>query len=745
MKLLCITLLSCIECFVRCVDLPSIDILVLVPWPDPRQHAGWDVGLELLPAGRIAARTINNRTDLLRDYQINLIEAGHEACGLTENSLGLTNLVGKALSTGANVAAVLGLFCSTSTTALSPVAGHEGADLIQLSASYSPIFNKHSNRFPHLWRFVQSADVYADAILHLMEENNWSRIAVIANHDIVLYREIASHLVDKLVRSKNKTTVYNGELQNLFPEIQPQVLTDLKRTQARIVFLAAESNQIASLLCEAYENDMKYPNYLWVIVDWTLEDLYSTGVCNENKLKLVLEGSIYSYYHFALTSEVEFPDNGEKLIDAYLNELEKVKEDYHELIQETNVLVDENLYGSILYDQVWAFALALNSSLPELEAKNISITEYGFGHPDITYILEENLKTVSFQGANGRVEFNDRREVSRPIDLFQIINGTAILVGERIDFGTFTGEIGFNFSSSLDDEIPEFYQTVNCALKGIMIIMTITLFILVTVVLSLFIKYRNVQEIKANSVKVSMLMFFACYLFILEQVIIIIQSSVQLSHKSYSVLCNLHYFLFMNAPILLFATLYLKLERIHRIFYNESFKMYTWNYSNWMIASKAAGICLLGNVIFISIVATKPVNQMFFIDFQPYRSITAKFKYPYCHIQRPSNYLYYTFYLLLAVFMFLNVYLASRARKISKRGFKNTKLINIYMMLVFVVLSFVLPFNEIYFVNSKYVLYTSVVIFFCTFFIATFSQLMLFLPSVMHAVKVDKKHINWKH
>ena len=69
-----------------------LNVLVLVPWPDSRPYAGWDSGLDLLPGARIAIQEINNRSDILQQYTITAIEAGHAACGLTEHSLGHVNL-----------------------------------------------------------------------------------------------------------------------------------------------------------------------------------------------------------------------------------------------------------------------------------------------------------------------------------------------------------------------------------------------------------------------------------------------------------------------------------------------------------------------------------------------------------------------------------------------------------------------------------------------------------------------------
>ena len=135
---------KCIFLFVCCVQGSHkvvIHYLLLVPWPDVRNrsHAGYDAGPDLLTGARVAVQEINQRTDLLNRYEIKLIEAGHEACGLAETDLGLQNLVNNSINPSLphNVVVILGLFCSTSTDALSPVAGREGVDLIQLSASNS--------------------------------------------------------------------------------------------------------------------------------------------------------------------------------------------------------------------------------------------------------------------------------------------------------------------------------------------------------------------------------------------------------------------------------------------------------------------------------------------------------------------------------------------------------------------------------------------------------------------------------
>ena len=719
----------------------SINILVLVPWPDSREYAGWDVGLELLPGSRIAVEEINNRTDMLTGYRINIIEAGHDACGLTEHSLGLTNLVRESVEPFRNVLAVLGLFCSSNTLALSPVAGRMGVDLIQIAGSYSPIFKQNTNRFPHLWRLIQSADVHAKLMIHLAKQYDWSRIAIVTNTENAFYSGIATSLVNELERENNNGSnfeiIYQGSLVKRIDTFKLQVLTDLVSINARIVFLSAESGQIADFLCAAFRRDMLYPNYLWVVVDWTLNALLREKdvSCSEGELRSVLEGSVSSYFYFLPSAN----DTYTLFRDNYYRKLENIKEQYEKLIEETNAnITDGDLeYASVLYHQVYAISYALNNSLPKLKANNISIEKYGFGQPEVTAIIEESLRETFFTGFTGKISFNRYNEVDTPLNVFQVVEGISVVVGRLPGASNFTGRLNITFDPRLDDSIPSLYRTINSYLTGLLTLLVIVFFVIVTVLLFLVVKYRNVKQIKANSVKVSMLMYIACYIFIAADIIIIILCSVQLTVVVYSALCNIMYFLIYNAFILLFSTQLVKQRRIHRIFNNTSFKVYSWRYSNWMVALKIISFCLVGDIIWLINISIQPAHQKFTETIESYEGTTTKFIYPYCDAGI-SDYLFYFLYLYLAILLFLNIYLASRAKKTMQQDFRNTKLINLCMVVVFIILFLSVPFREVFFINNKYVIYLNVVIFFCTLIPAALSQLILFLPSILRTLR-DKR------
>ena len=107
-------------------------------------------GYYVLPGHRIAQDEINNRSDLLPGYHIELIVDTIEKCSSNEAGIGLSNLLKHTLRPPCRpVVAVAGLGCSSHTSVLSPVAGHRGMDLIQLSSANSPIFESHNDRFPH--------------------------------------------------------------------------------------------------------------------------------------------------------------------------------------------------------------------------------------------------------------------------------------------------------------------------------------------------------------------------------------------------------------------------------------------------------------------------------------------------------------------------------------------------------------------------------------------------------------------
>ena len=162
----------------------------------------------------VAQDEINNHTNLLPGYHIELIIKRRETCSIYEISIGLSNLLKYTIDPPCRpVVAVSGLGCSSQTIIMSPIAGHDGFDLIQLATANSPIFQTQNDRFPHLWTFLGSATVYPDTVLALMDDFNWKRVGLVYNSDSAFTREIAVYFEQKIKSSRSKKLVFSEEIR----------------------------------------------------------------------------------------------------------------------------------------------------------------------------------------------------------------------------------------------------------------------------------------------------------------------------------------------------------------------------------------------------------------------------------------------------------------------------------------------------------------------------------------------------
>ena len=99
----------------------TLYLLHVVPYPDDGENAGWDRGLDLVPAGHLAADQINNHTELLSGYKLELIDLDSESCGRSVIPKAVVNLhtelVSPILSNRSPcLVGIIGLYCSIGQT-----------------------------------------------------------------------------------------------------------------------------------------------------------------------------------------------------------------------------------------------------------------------------------------------------------------------------------------------------------------------------------------------------------------------------------------------------------------------------------------------------------------------------------------------------------------------------------------------------------------------------------------------------
>ena len=668
----------------------DINLLMLVPWPDSRKFSGYGPGPSLYGGARVAVSDINNSSDILPDYRINMIESRHEACGLVEASEGVVNFMKYAFNPNSpeTVAAVIGLYCSTSTRAISRIAGHSGVDLLQLTAANSPSFLTDTPPYSHLWYFLQHATNYASMMIEIMDLYGWQKVGYVHDIDNTFILGVAEAFLDAIDNSEKEIRYLGRIIQDEQSAFQ-DIIESIRTSGIFVIFVHMSSAQEARLFCRIAQRGMVWPNYAWIVIDnkaqFIIDDTEDIDRgCSLDTLKEGLNGSITSLFNLrpddmnaTLVSNYTY----QQYVDKYEDELEAIRDEYYPI----NVTArDDNvLYSAVAYDQVWAFALAVHAALPELSENNISIETYGYGQPRVTAILERYLSDINFQGASGTIKFNsDTQSVLSSIRISQVSDGSDVRVGlydaNNLD----------SFSLSINDPPPDSVVpstvVVPIELSIVMFVVIFIMIVLVSVNLVLMLHFRKHSEIKAISPFLSCLIVFGCYCECFSSLLLIVQVTVKdPSIMSFSVLCHFVQFLGLIGIYLILSTVLLRLVRIFRIFNLPSNKIG----KIWKDQSLSLIVLAITNYVTVIFIIWISVDTLMYETEIEYN--TDVFPVVAYTIGRCScRYLPVWLILLYGVvvlFLLALIFFAIQTRTINKKAFKDTKKVNLFSFLLTIV------------------------------------------------------------
>ncbi len=352
---------------VYCNNTIPLPVLLLLPYPDTRQpDSGWDKGLELLPAARVAVNEINNRHDVLPGYELILHERQSEACGRTVFNNGLKNFVKTMFHTNTtnDIVAVLGLVCSQLTEMVSSLTSRKGVSMIQLAMANSDNL-RNIVRFPHLWRMISSVrDIVRVAVL-LMGKFDWNKLAQIHDREGTLYQKSATLFRDMIRTTPGYVLLVDMAIDDSASSID-SALSSIHTTRARIIFTSATIQESGMLICEAAKRNMTWPSYIWIVHSQTFADLYNVE-CTAENYHQALENVILIDFALGNRSNSEILVSGQsygEYLAKYHTERERVYKAFKEYLNEDRY----SRYHNVMYDQVWSIALAINSSLQLLHS-----------------------------------------------------------------------------------------------------------------------------------------------------------------------------------------------------------------------------------------------------------------------------------------------------------------------------------------------------------------------------------------
>ena len=696
-------------------------LLNLIPFRDDRPDAGWDEGLELIPAANLAIQHIN-RSEILKGYELNVINTNSEACQLNNGNDGIVNFVRYSIHSDKNIVGVVGLFCSTSAEKLSPVAGRDGVDLIQIASSNSPEFvlslEIDPPKYPHLYRTISSTLALSEVVVEMMKSFNWERISVIGEDFSGIPFSSTARAFEMAVNAANDSMeleiLLHREISQSY--VSP-VLIELQKSGGKLVVVSATLETVKRILCDN-EVSSTGSGLVYVVLLYSLEEV--ANACGSKSLE-VLESTFFVYFQLFREDNVEIisGENASQFNSSYFKELQRAHK------EDQNVNLNGSIYAAHMYDQIWAFALALNRS-----SSYLNLTDYRYGDANATRIIENELKTLSFEGASGLIQFGPTKEAQT--------NVYVTLLNSDVESQTaLYSPITKQFSSSFNksdiplDSFQEFHQPLWLVVASYFV--ATFCFVLVTAVLILHVYFRDSKEIKATSLFLCNLIFLGCYFLCFGLVITITQEGFVLPPLVVTILCNLElWFNFLGIDVI-FTTLFVRLLRIYYIF--SKFKKLGRLWDDKSLSLIVILVCVGHSVLLIAWTAADTFR------YQEEHFITSAGFLSSKQVCHSEFLLLWTIllYVYVSILFVLVIFLAVKTRRIKRQEFKDTKKINAFVFFFFIVLIPSLALWQIFLAQKMYVLaYIFYVIGYAS--IILLCEFCLFIPKLVPLFIHKKKY-----
>ena len=700
-------------------DRKPLKIIVVVPSMEKKgdycngSQPEWERGEEILPGAYIAVSEINRSPDLLK---MEIIPIAVPRCSITAKVDDFVRHLTSEALLGGRPIAIVGYFCDNLAQFFSQLAGHgqEMLRVVQISATL-PLRLSLNQR--HLHHMLPSPAVCARTAVMLCRELGWSHVGVIGlglYHDTHFFR-----IKEEFLYTARKHSIkIMFQMERSFINSPNQIVMELKRSITKVIVVFLPPSEAVNMLCEAYHQGLKWPNYVWLYVEVDSDTLTirDASSCTVEDLTKAMENVLFLHLQH-WESDKENVLHSEIKYSAFQNV-------YYQYLNNTECL-QSNPYASVLYDSIWAIALAVNTShitLP-LQTK----------HSAMSAIAKE-LTSVSFQGASGLVNFSQgTAALQLHVDIFYVHQDSLIHIGT---YNQYTDTLFVN--SSIIGEIPsdqldEVYLLYPQYLTVLLLVFLVSSLIFTTIIMSLFIHYRNSPEIKATSSVLSLCMFVGCYCLIISSLLHTIGSGhVIESNILGQADCWGNTFLFTVGMDLILATVFTKTLRIHHIFNTFGKLSSFWtDKSLFVMILSVVSIKVLIMVIWAAVDINHLIDKRILSlqEFSPHYKVIQK-----CYSQHLG--LWVAIIFAYSGLLFLPMIIAAiltRRIKGDKSKYKDSKKICILVAVLFILIC---TGNALwFFLRAIGANIASKVVFSLGFTLAAlFCQFFLFLPKVIPSI-----------
>ncbi len=673
-------------------DCPTLYLLNVQPYPvSPGESTAlfiWDKAFELIPAGHLAAEQINNSPDILPGRELKLINIDSEACGINTISKGITNVYKELVNLNRTcTVGVIGLFCSAVTSAISPIISHPNiGGYVHIAASTSPVHRgNNSQKHSELFHIIESSSAFNEATLALMRTYNWHRIASVHTDSEFYFMSTSVDFVSRISSKPGFTLTARIHIAENSQAYVMETFDTIREKEARISYWSVTPEQAAYLLCAVYKRNFIWPEYVYIIQEHDINSIleFKTS-CTKEELVKAMEGVFILSYRLYVENDTELV-SGVNYSEYQRLYTDRLKDANDESLQ-------KNLYANSMYDQVWAFALAINNSLSSIESQNMSFEDYGLGKgvPIISNILKKELKHVTFQGASGLIDFSKNQGSSTYVNIFQVQTGKPQLIGIYDPYNRNITLVAPHVRDIPKDTFDTVYQLLPPWLGACILAAQVTLFGLITTNLVLIIRWRKEKEVKAISPLLSIFMMIGCYFLCVAPLFTMMYRMLIIDNMALvTSLCYLKIWASSIGMELILSILLLKLLRIYHIFHAKQMIMMSDYWEDKYLVIYALLICA-GKVLLLILWNTiTPISSEVTRE---YMSTGSRSPYYWTTTHCVTSARWSAFILLYSgVLLFMVVVLAIETRHIKNDPYKDTKKVNAFIFFIVIILTISIP------------------------------------------------------
>lgn len=349
---------------------------------------GWPGGQACMPSAQMALDLVNNRSDILPDYELELIHYD-SMCDPGE----ATKLLYDLLYTEP-IKIVLMPGCSGVSTLVAEAARMWNLIVLSYGSSSPALSNRQ--RFPTFFRTHPSATLHNPTRVQLFKKWKWTRIATIQQTT-----EVFTSTLDDLEQRVKEAGIEISVRQSFLTD--PAVaVKNLKRQDARIIVGLFYETEARKVFCEVFKEKLYGKKHVWFLIGWYADNWFKIKDpainCTVENMTEAVEGHVTTEIVMLNPETVRGVSNmtSQEFLAALMSRLGGKNPEETGGFQE----------APLAYDAVWALALALNKTVAPLKAKGRRLEDFNYNNHDITSEIYRALNTSSFEGVSGQVVFD---------------------------------------------------------------------------------------------------------------------------------------------------------------------------------------------------------------------------------------------------------------------------------------------------------------------------------------------------